>query len=65
MLRPARLSWPRAWTSGAGSTVGPDGALYVTVGATGEVVRIDPRTGAKAVFASGVPPAVVGSRRSV
>jgi hypothetical protein len=46
--------------SGAGSTVGPDGALYVTVGATGQVVRIDPKTGAKAVFASGLPPAIVG-----
>jgi hypothetical protein len=46
--------------SGAGSTVGPDGALYVTVGATGQVVRIDPKTGAKSVFASGLPPAIVG-----
>jgi len=46
--------------SGAGSTVGPDGALYVTVGATGEVVRIDPNTGEKSIFASGLPPAIVG-----
>ena len=46
--------------SGAGSTVGPDGALYVTVGATGQVVRVDPNTGATSVYASGLPPALVG-----
>ena len=43
----------------SGSTVGPDGALYVTEGAAGRVTRIDPATGATSVFASGLPPAVL------
>jgi hypothetical protein len=38
-----------------GSTVGPDGALYVAEGAAGRVTRIDPRTGATTTFASGLP----------
>ena len=41
-----------------GSTVGPDGALYVTEGATGTITRIEPRTGAKSTFASGLPRAI-------
>ncbi|WP_426242944.1 ScyD/ScyE family protein [Nocardioides sp. LHG3406-4] len=39
-----------------GSTIGPDGALYVTEGSAGEVLRIDRRTGAIDTFASGLPP---------
>jgi hypothetical protein len=31
---------------GAGSTVGPDGALYVTAPAAGRITRVDPSTGA-------------------
>ena len=38
-----------------GSTVGPDGALYVTEGALGRVTRVDPKTGATTTFASGLP----------
>jgi sugar lactone lactonase YvrE len=38
-----------------GSTVGPDGALYVTESAVGRIARIDPRTGATTTFASGLP----------
>jgi hypothetical protein len=45
---------------GSGSTVGPDGALYVTENAVGRVSRIDPRTGRVTTFASGLPPYVVG-----
>ena len=41
--------------SGSGSTVGPDGALYVTEGAAGRVSRADPQTGAVTTFASGLP----------
>lgn len=41
--------------SGSGSTVGPDGALYVTEGATGRVLRVNPRTGNVSIFASGLP----------
>jgi hypothetical protein len=40
---------------GSGSTVGPDGALYVTEGLAGRVSRVDPQTGAVTTFASGLP----------
>jgi hypothetical protein len=39
----------------AGSTVGPDGALYVTEGAAGRISRVDPQTGEITTFASGLP----------
>ena len=39
-----------------GSTVGPDGALYVTAPLTGSIWRVDPETGAATVFATGLPP---------
>jgi sugar lactone lactonase YvrE len=45
---------------GSGSTVGPDGALYVTEGFAGRVSRVDPTTGAVTTFASGLPPSIVG-----
>ena len=38
-----------------GSTVGPDGALYVVEGVVGQVARVDPRTGQISTFASGLP----------
>src|SRR6266403_4049782 len=38
-----------------GSTIGPDGALYVTEGAAGRISRVDPQTGEKTTFASGLP----------
>lgn len=44
----------------SGGTVGPDGALYVAEGAVGTVTRIDPETGAKSTFASGLPLAIAG-----
>src|SRR4249920_3628984 len=44
---------------GSGSTVGPDGALYVTEGAVGRISRVDPRTGEVTTFASGLPAAFV------
>src|SRR6266516_4515294 len=43
-----------------GSTIGPDGALYVTEGAVGKISRVDPQTGGKTTFASGLPPAIIG-----
>lgn len=47
--------------SGAsGSTIGPGGHLYVTEGATGEVTKVNRRTGAKSTYASGLPPALIG-----
>ncbi len=39
----------------SGSTIGPDGALYVTEGAAGRVTRVDRNTGEKSTFASGLP----------
>ena len=49
-----------ALAGGSGSTVGPDGALYVTEGATGTVLRVDPNSGAVSTFASGLPPSIIG-----
>jgi sugar lactone lactonase YvrE len=40
---------------GSGSTIGPDGALYVTESAAGKITRVDPRTGATTTYASGLP----------
>jgi hypothetical protein len=39
----------------SGSTVGPDGALYVVDGVAGAISRVDPRTGRTTMFASGLP----------
>jgi hypothetical protein len=53
------LGTPHLLTSGlqggSGSTVGPDGALYVTEGISGELTRIDPETGEQTVVASCLP----------
>jgi hypothetical protein len=38
-----------------GSTIGPDGALYVTDGSTGSVLRIDRRSGRVTTYATGLP----------
>jgi hypothetical protein len=43
-----------------GSTIGPDGALYVAEGAVGRITRIDLSTGKATTFASGLPAAVPG-----
>jgi hypothetical protein len=42
-------------TCGSGSTIGPDGALYVTDGKAGRVLRVDTRSGAITTFAAGLP----------
>ena len=39
-----------------GSTIGPDGALYVTDGVAGAVLRIDRRSGEVSPYAGGLPP---------
>jgi len=43
-----------------GSTVGPDGALYVTENLEGRIWRVDPETGQVTTFASGLPPGLSG-----
>jgi hypothetical protein len=43
-----------------GGAIGPDGALYVAEGLTGEITRVDPRTGATSTFADGLPKRVIG-----
>lgn len=43
-----------------GSTIGPDGALYVPEGAVGRISRVDPDTGEVTTFASGLPSSVIG-----
>jgi hypothetical protein len=43
-----------------GSTIGPDGALYVAEGLAGRISRVDPQTGEIATFASGLPKALIG-----
>ena len=46
---------------GSGSTIGPDGALYVTEGSAGRVSRVDPQTGDVTTYATGLPPSIVGA----
>lgn len=43
---------------GSGSTIGPDGALYVTEGVAGRVSRIDRETGEVSTFADCLPPRI-------
>lgn len=45
---------------GAGSAVGPGGALYVTERLAGRISRVDPRTGAVTTYASGLPTELPG-----
>jgi hypothetical protein len=45
---------------GAGSTIGPDHALYVTEPLAGRVSRIDPQSGKVTTFASGLPASIIG-----
>ena len=40
---------------GSGSTIGPDGALYVTQGVAGEVLRIDRSSGQVTTYVTGLP----------
>jgi hypothetical protein len=40
---------------GSGSTIGPGGDLYVAENAAGRITRVDPKTGATRIYASGLP----------
>jgi hypothetical protein len=44
---------------GSGSTIGPDGALYVPETALGQIDRVDPRTGDVTTYADGLPKQVL------
>jgi DNA-binding beta-propeller fold protein YncE len=46
-------------STGAGSAIGPGGALYVTEGAAGRISRFDPKTGEITTFASDLPQAII------
>jgi hypothetical protein len=43
-----------------GSAVGPGGALFVTAPLTGSIWRVDPKSGAVTLFASGLPARIPG-----
>ena len=60
MAEPTTTLLVSGLAGGSGSTVGPDGALYVTEGLAGRVSRVDPRTGGVTTFASGLPPSIIG-----
>lgn len=57
--RPTATLLVSGMMSGSGSTIGPGGALFVTDGAAGEVLRVDPRTGDVSTFASGLPQSII------
>ncbi|MBZ9729560.1 ScyD/ScyE family protein [Salegentibacter sp. JZCK2] len=44
----------------SGSTIGPGGDLFVAEGATGEIARIDLKTGEVSTYATGLPPSIIG-----
>lgn len=44
----------------SGSTIGPDGAIYVTEGAAGRLSRVDPWNGDTTTYATGLPPSLIG-----
>lgn len=44
----------------SGGTLGPDGALYVTEGAIGQVTRVDIANGRTRTIAIGLPPSLIG-----
>lgn len=60
LMLPAVADAQRLLTDGlagtSGSTIGPDGALYVTEGLTGKVIRVDPWTGDKSDYGTNLPP---------
>jgi len=57
-VRPTAALLVTGLQGATGSTVGPDGALYVTEGAAGRISRVDPQTGELTTFASGLPTAI-------
>ena len=62
---PPALGPPSVLASGLqspiGSTIGPDGALYVAEGPAGRISRVDLHTGKITTFASGLPKALISA----
>lgn len=58
---PAQAQLASGLAGPVGSTVGPDGALYVPESAVGRITRIDPQTGATSTFAEGLPATLPGA----
>ena len=58
-IEPAATLLVDSLGSGSGSTVGPGGALFVTEGPTGSILRVDPDSGEVTTFATGLPPALI------
>ncbi|MGA9574693.1 MAG: ScyD/ScyE family protein [Lysobacterales bacterium] len=56
---PTSAQWVSGLQGASGSTVGPDGYIYVTEGAIGQISRVDPQTGDVSVFASGLPHQII------
>ena len=56
----ATLLAPAMTGGGSGSAIGPGGALYVTEPGAGQIWRVDPETGARTLFASGLPKRIIG-----
>jgi hypothetical protein len=52
--------WVTGLAAGSGSTVGPDGALYVPDPSSGKIYRVDPDTGTRTEVAHCLPPRVIG-----
>lgn len=52
---PAAAVFVKGLKGGSGSTIGPDGALYVPETIPGRIARVDLKTGAVTTFASGLP----------
>ena len=51
--------WVTGLAAGSGSTVGPDGALYVPEPASGKIFRVDPDTGTRTTFGRCLPTWVI------
>jgi hypothetical protein len=55
MVASAQFKLAEGLAGTQGSTIGPDGALYVTEGGSGSITRVDPWSGETTDFATGLP----------
>ena len=56
----ATLLAPALAGGGLGSAIGLGGVLYVTEPGAGKIWSVDPKTGARTLFASGLPKSIIG-----